>query len=67
MKRQIITYLFMSMVFLLIKIKIDIDINNDELLEITWNIRKGKKLIDINSAQQWELKFYNDTLDLSFL
>jgi hypothetical protein len=57
----------MSMVFLLIKIKIDIDINNDELLEITWNIRKGKKLIDINSAQQWELKFYNDTLDLSFL
>jgi hypothetical protein len=35
MKRQIITYLFMSMVFILIKIKIDIDINNDELLEIT--------------------------------
>ncbi len=34
----------MSMVFILIQIKIDIDINNDELLEITWNVSKGKKI-----------------------
>ncbi len=34
----------MSMEFILIQIKIDIDINNDELLEITWNVRKRKKI-----------------------
>ncbi len=34
----------MSMIFILIQIKLKIEINNDELLETIWDIRKGVDL-----------------------
>jgi hypothetical protein len=45
MKRQISMYLFMSMLFILIKMKFDIDINNDELLTIIWEHCKKESLL----------------------
>jgi hypothetical protein len=44
MKRKINMCLFMSMIFILIQIKLKIEINNDELLETIWDIRKGVDL-----------------------
>jgi hypothetical protein len=44
MKRKINMCLFMPMIFTLIQRKLKIEINNDELLETIWDIRKGVDL-----------------------
>jgi hypothetical protein len=42
-ERQINTFLFMSVIFMLIQIRFDIDINSDELLKTIWKHKKKKK------------------------
>ncbi len=50
--------LFMSMIFILIQIKFGIEINNDKLLETTWEQKEGKKFIVTSSAQQHGAQVY---------
>jgi hypothetical protein len=52
MKRQISMFLFMSMLFILIKMKFDIDINNDELLTTIWEHCKKESLSNVEPECQ---------------
>ncbi len=58
MKRQIIMYPFMSVIFILIEIKFDIDINNDELLiMIQEHSKKEKSSLVVRSNAEPKLGY----------